>query len=396
LTFKGSLVVFGAFDRFNYGDLLYPILIKQLVRIRQKGLPVRVCSMTRSDLGELGGESTEPIRDVLRAAEPDTAVVVGGGEVLSQNWFGTLLASVSQEKAQTMLRVFRDFGAEAAENLACDVLSGGRRFPWLVEGGRPPGRCRVFFNSVGGWPLENASPVVQAQSASVLSQAEFVSVREGRTWEILKSISPSLSVRLAPDLASLTARLLPKPDLEKVFLAKSAPAFRKPYLCVHANTDFIEKNLDGLHRQISRAASKLDAGIVLVPFGRCRGWNDIDGLRVLRGELGRRAEVLGPDSTLSQVTAVLANAVAFAGTSLHGLVVSAAYGVPSVAWSTPDPKVGNYLRTWPLAGDKCVEVEGTVAAIEEGIVNRESRCEVQAEVERRTLENFDLLWGCAT
>ncbi|MEP7362266.1 MAG: polysaccharide pyruvyl transferase family protein [Acidobacteriota bacterium] len=385
------LVLFGAFDRFNYGDLLYPIVVKHLIGRRAGPIQIEVCSTTASNMSGLGADPTvqlsAPVLD--DAASHATTVLVAGGEVLSQNWFGTLLASLDSESAGELIRLQSTAGAAHAEQYAKNLLSDVRRFPWLIEPAYLPANWKVAYNSVGGWPLGMARATAQRDSARVLEQAAFLSVRDGRTWEILKTIWPSLPVRLAPDIISLVARVWPKKELDMPLgLPDLAPILSGRYICVQANAGYLLPNLQGFAQQISSLAAYLDAGIVLVPFGRCRGWNDIDGLVVLQERLGSRAVLLGADSSIRDVTAVAAGAALFVGTSLHGVVVSAAYGVPAVALATPDPKVQNYLRTWPVAGSVCVSVEELSDAARAAIREQDERMLVQVEMERMALENF--------
>ena len=160
------------------------------------------------------------------------------------------------------------------------------------------------------------------------------------------------------------------------------------YLCVQANTDYVRDNLELLAAELDQTASCLEAGLVLLPFGHCRGWTDEDGLRLLGDHLRTPSLLLSVSRGLRGLTAVLAGASLFAGTSLHGVIAASAYGVPAVPLRTADPKVGNYLATWPIAGASCTPLAALRSRAMEALRETGQQAAVQQEIETSVWENF--------
>lgn len=383
-------VLFGAFDRFNYGDLLYPWITRWMLGKAGVDCDVRVCAQLASDLGAVGGEPTVRLHDAIQDFTPTAPVtiLVAGGEVLSQGWFGTMLASVSEKEAGDLLRIRQHSDEAAAEQHCRATWSHGRRFPWLVGAKDVPG-ARIAYNSVGGWPLARAAAEDRRATTRILAEAHFLSVRDATSWEILLSLSPDLHPRLAPDAISLLARMWPRDTLRDRGLTPEELAhIGSRYLCVQANTDYVRDNLSLLAAELDQAASYLGAGLVLLPFGHCRGWNDEDGLRVLGDHLRTPSLLLRASRGLRGLTAVLAGASLFTGTSLHGVIAASAYGVPAVPLLTADPKVSNYLATWPIAGASCCPLAALRSRAVEALRQASQQAAVQAVIETSVWENF--------
>src|SRR5215204_5134149 len=75
----------GTFDVENYGDLLYPLVFRYLLKQRNPGLDLRVYSPLSGAAPYEAGFETHSIQSLFQQAGPCT-VVIGGGDILRTDW----------------------------------------------------------------------------------------------------------------------------------------------------------------------------------------------------------------------------------------------------------------------------------------------------------------------
>jgi hypothetical protein len=298
------LILFGAFDRHNFGDMLFAHIAKRLI-------PKRLIPDTRTVFAGLAA------RD-LRA--------YGGHEVVA-------LSSLPKEERVALLHVGGEILTCGAEEAA--VMLGTRR-EWLGTNSRTPyvlGRetfaraSSICFNAVGGAALDPSD----TDLLNTLRGADHISVRDRQTHALLKA--SGIDSRLTPDPASLIAE----------WFDARAPAAR-PYIAVQFSADY------GDDATLERIASQLDCidkHVVLFRAGAAPWHDDIDVYTRLLKHL-KRAEVTLFDSlNIWDINTLIANSEAYAGSSLHGRIVAMAYGVPRVNMLHPDTqKQRAYVETW--------------------------------------------------
>jgi hypothetical protein len=80
-----KLIIYGAYDRYNYGDNLMPVLFELFLEKYYSDVLLTheliFASISESDLSRFGVKRTQPINDCVKE-EGVSAVIVIGGEVL--------------------------------------------------------------------------------------------------------------------------------------------------------------------------------------------------------------------------------------------------------------------------------------------------------------------------
>ncbi len=110
---KRQVIFYGAFDRYNYGDNLMPILLKKYFEKYHQTLVEDIdfvfSSIKKSDLSIYKCIPTIPMYELLEAPENSTVIVVGG-EVLGAT-AGILFTHVQDNASlrQVVLLVKRGF-----------------------------------------------------------------------------------------------------------------------------------------------------------------------------------------------------------------------------------------------------------------------------------------------
>src|SRR5690554_4303582 len=82
-----KVIVYGAYDRHNYGDLLFAIILKRYLEADNR-YSVLVAATKSSNLSRYGALPTVPLKKALEAtrSQPNTLLIVAGGECLTAQW----------------------------------------------------------------------------------------------------------------------------------------------------------------------------------------------------------------------------------------------------------------------------------------------------------------------
>src|SRR5690606_3728704 len=81
MTDPANVIVYGAYDRHNYGDLLFAIILKRYLEADRR-FSVLVAATKKSNLSKYGALPTIPLKKALAATrpQPNTLLIVAGGE----------------------------------------------------------------------------------------------------------------------------------------------------------------------------------------------------------------------------------------------------------------------------------------------------------------------------
>src|SRR5690606_810698 len=93
-----KLLIIGAFDRYNYGDLLFPLIIEKQLDSYGKNFQYEYFGIVESDLSKEGGKPTlglDAFYEQLADPEQKASVIIAGGEALGVTW-NSLYASLNK------------------------------------------------------------------------------------------------------------------------------------------------------------------------------------------------------------------------------------------------------------------------------------------------------------
>lgn len=92
-----DLIIYGAFDRYNYGDNLMPLLFELYLNRSYSHLldeyHIKFAAINKSDLSRYGCLKTEKFTSVVKSANRGSVIVIIGGEVVGSTKESLLLHS---------------------------------------------------------------------------------------------------------------------------------------------------------------------------------------------------------------------------------------------------------------------------------------------------------------
>jgi hypothetical protein len=334
------VLLFGAIDRFNYGDLLLPVLLKaRLEALTGPETPeVRVFGCINSDLRTFGALPTKSIRDLYAALqEKPSYVLVVGGEVLSPKWS----AAYSNLEMPAHAWYDRTKSFRRINNQICKKILGGKgRRPFILETKHFPLLQGVLYNSVGG----KRNGRYKGSDRKNLQEALYVSCRDKAVYEVVKKDVPF--VQLAPDSAILMSLSFSMERLSELVSPGIKSLFTEKPVFFQVSYDTAkELGIQALAQKLSTLQASTGKMIVLCPIGKARGHDDPIALSALKEILKPDTFVLIQNPSLWDIMGLIAHASLYVGGSLHGIITAMSYDVPYL-FLRNRPKLISYVNTW--------------------------------------------------
>jgi len=347
------VILFGACDRHNLGDLLFPHIAKALLAPR----PVVVAGVAERDLTPWGGHRVTALAhlaarwDTLYPDAPADLIHVGG-ELLTCSLYEAAVMTLPPETARQAIARY-DQDERGRQAWAKAQLKLRQQVAYLAPKAlfRRPGR--FLHCALGGVYLPKLPQAMRAEVIERLRESDGLMVRDRITQAAL--VDAGIPAGLAPDPAELTATLFGERIAHHAKTGEAARVqarFAQGYLAVQFAAEFgDDATLEILAEQLDRIAADTGLGLVLFRAGAAPWHDDIGVYRRLVSFLQYRDIWLFESLKIWDLCALLARARLYIGSSLHGRIVAACHKVPGVnlappaATGLPD-KPAAYLATW--------------------------------------------------
>ncbi|MGQ9686534.1 MAG: polysaccharide pyruvyl transferase family protein [Thiobacillaceae bacterium] len=347
------VILFGACDRHNLGDLLFPHIVEALVSPR----PVIVAGVAERDLRAFGGHRVAALARLAAQWESDWGdrpahLVHVGGELLTCSLYEAAVMTLPPTEAPTAIARFDQ--EEAGRQAWAEALLGLRqRVAYLAAKAlfRRPGR--FVHLALGGVDLPRLPAAMQAEVIERLRESDALTVRDRFTQAALAEAG--LTAKLVPDPAELMAVLFGAriaAHAEASEPARVRERFPQGYVAVQFAAEFgDDATLLNLAAQLCRISTNTGLGLVLFRAGAAPWHDDLEVYRRLVGLMRGRNIWLIESLDIWDLCALLAQARLYLGSSLHGRIVASAFAVPGVnivSPCQPGPvgKQAAYLATW--------------------------------------------------
>ena len=370
-------VLFGAFDRHNFGDLLFPHLITALL----PGRGFELCGLAARDLTRFGGHRVSAL-----ATRRPGVLIHAGGELLTCSAWEAAVMLLEPDPAATAIARYAD-DPKAAAAWAARQLGTARSVPYVVGRDALAATGRLVFNAVGGveWAFLSASQRDEVKAA--LGQADWISVRDHVTQEALRA--EGVDAPLCPDPAVMVARCFGeviRAHQQQGPVKDMLDAFPQGYLACQFSADFADDaSLDALAQGLSGVVGETGLGIALFRAGAAPWHDDAALYASLQRRLRPGTSQLFPSLHLWDVCALIAASRGVACSSLHGRIVALAYGLPRVSLMPPQQgprpdKRAAFAETWePDAVPRSVTVDAIGPALTRALALRSGMLRENAE-----------------
>lgn len=332
---RPNILAIGAFERDNFGDYLFYLLLSRILA----GMRLGASGILFSDQRPMLGVLVMPYAHLLMQRKWDAVVVVGGE-----------IGAVSQEMALRMslppgeAKMFGDLQdqSETTRFLTClepwepAYLPDMTRYPLNAE-------TPFLINSAG---LSRLAEIPKEshfylESVKRLRGAQSIGVRERSSSNFLAQ--EGIESELQPDIVHAVRRFF-SADIEAL-----RTTINGRYVLVQISAQMIDQaGLQVIVAALRSVAEDLRVDIVFFAAGTANYHDDFSRYDELRNQLlaegySGNCRILRVRDPLYLVAAV-ANAKLWVGSSLHGRIVAIEYGVPRI--SLVNAKVAQYALLW--------------------------------------------------
>jgi hypothetical protein len=354
----------GTFDVENYGDLLYPIVLRHLLQRRDASLSVRQYSLLPGNAPQEAGFETFPIRDLFESRQPGPLkLVVGGGDILRTDWYlvarhygrNSRISSAGVRQSIGTAGLFgyflrkklsrQDAGSFFANRFRARWMNYPAAGPFLINAEDLPRGSTVSYVSCGA--PHDFTTAENDRVKRTFDRAQFVYLRDEQSAERLWRAGVRREIRFAPDLTITLSDQFNQADEARrgrEILSRLGVSVHRPVLCFQSKP-YPSFREDEIVRQLQRYMERTNSDIVLLPTGYCHG--DHEFLETLSKQSGGAFKYASVDSVFD-VIAIIAASDVFVGTSLHGNITASSFGIPHLFGPLPVAKIEGFLSVMNL------------------------------------------------
>jgi len=360
-------ILFGAFDRHNLGDILFPHIVARMLPDRR----LRFAGLAERDLRQYGGHQVEAISTLagLCHNHPVNVVHVGGELLTCDAWEAAVMLS-SAKHAKSVIDQ-RGASRWAPLEWADDRLGSPTRAPYVIPRARFAHIRGLAFNAVGGVDLDRCERGMGEEVIGTLRHASDVTVRDAITLKLLGA--EGIAARLLPDPVVMVAELFGEVIRSRTAIdpvSSIREACPSGYIAVQFSADFgDDRTLDEIAGQLDAAAALHGLGVVFFRAGIAPWHDDLEVFERTRERMKTPSVRILVSPNVWDICALIAGSSMYCGSSLHGRIVATAFALPRVnirhpARASSHSKQSAFAATWE---DTDMPGEVGVADIKQGI-----------------------------
>lgn len=352
--------IVGAFDRFNYGDILFPIIIEKLLRQANRNIDIKLYSTLGNDLSKYDGvisESAQKMESELNNLE-NTLIIFSGGEILGSTWTGIYSYLLNPLLSKILIGINKIFGYSLSDQICRKLLKTQSSLPWAISIDSlkklENHNIQVIYNAVGGSAINKLPAKYKNALDKNLSKASLVAVRDLVTKKNIESICPKeINISVIPDSAIVMSSLFSKEMLNTQLTSsearKNLDFFEGNYVCFQSAYQWAKYSIKDIANQLEIFCLENNSALLLLPIGIVPGHNDQITARKILKALDKSIKVVMPtENRVFDIMAYIASSKCYAGTSLHGVITAISYSVPRVGLTQKVPKLEHFQKTWDL------------------------------------------------
>lgn len=298
-------VLFGAYGRHNFGDMLLPYVITEIIQREQIDTDIHYCDLVDRDMTDYGGHHVESILNHMHSDTP-VNIIHTGGDILSCNLKCAAEFLQCSETEKDMLNVLDN------------------KHPYILNKNLFKKPSLFILNSVGGTNYTNVTNVLM----------DYYSTRDKHVT------STDARYKLAPDCAVMVKYLFDKVISNRNF------TLDYDYIAMQISAANIDrKTYEIISDQLVELYREHQLPVVMFTAGLAPGH---DSPRLIKRFIRRYARVpvyYIDVSNIWDICKLISNAKLTISTSLHVRIISSLYNIPRLSIN-PGIKHKSYIQEW--------------------------------------------------
>ena len=337
-----NIYVLAPNDRFNYGDLLFPYIIKHYFKDCCDEMVF--CSTTESDLSDFGGISTKSHTALYEANATDSNhLIVAGGDSLCIEW-PLIMSFIDRSFSRIDYLIRIGFLNKIVKKMLLrSKYNVKTKFPYTIGKNELTNFKGIYYNSLGGSYLMHHLELLDKKSTiDILDSADYLSVRDSSTLELLQE--HKVDSKLVADSAILMSDVFD----EDFLFSKISTKLPKPsskFIYFQINIANCVNNDKQYANMLSNIHKDTGLNIILCPIGTALGHSDQDALLKIKNHLGPDPSFrLIKKPSIWDIMWLIKHSCLYIGSSLHGNITAMSFGIPFAVYG-PN-KLKTYLDSW--------------------------------------------------
>lgn len=350
-----NVAIVAACDRYNYGDVLLPIIFEMFMKQNYKEVYDACCidyvAQIESNLEGVGGNKTKAIYNLDSKYD---YIIVAGGEMITTPYTASYIHLQQNLMIVNIFKMMTKVSWRVSDCISKALMHGKNVMPWIIY---PTSEKQgVVYISVGGVGFNYLNKKQVEGWRKCIQTSRNFSVRDETTYRLISEKIANEKCTLLPDMAIIMSQLFKKEDLSKKICTNKVKNIVdiKEYYVIQVNFKMGKNLLKMLAESINEIYKSSGKKCILLTIGRCAGHDDIIPLQELHNICVKDATILIAEGTIYEIMYVISQSRAFAGTSLHGIITAASFGVPHTVLSENNKKVLSFVKTWETTSVKLV------------------------------------------
>lgn len=316
-------ILYGAFGRHNFGDMLFPYILKSLLESNSINTDIEYCDIAEADMASHGGRNVKSITDFFDYESEINLIQVGGHTANDCDPLVNFAPNV-QEKYSCLFYQM---------NVATSYILSKKAF----------NKPNVFIaNAVGGFSVSGANK---------LKEYDFVSFRNKGSYD--KSLDFGLECQFSPDCVVLLKRFYGKTISERTSTSEDIKSLHnlhgKDYIAVQINERLLNAHSGKIIQDIKNVIKETKLPIVFFCAGIAPLHDSINLYKqTFQNSLPNDMIYFFEGTNVWDICNVISNAKFVIGTSLHVRIVSTVCNVPRITLyaNHADNKAKEFIEQW--------------------------------------------------
>lgn len=316
-------ILYGAFGRHNFGDMLFPYILKSLLESNSINTDIEYCDIAEADMTSHGGHNVKSITDFFDCESEINLIQVGGHTANDCN----PLTFFSQDVKKKYNSFFGQKDFKSSYILSKKIFN----------------KPNVFVaNAVGGF---------SASGANKLKEYDYVGFRNKGSYN--KSLDFGLDCQFTPDCVVLLKHFYDKTISERTSTSEDIKTLYnlhgKDYIAVQINEKLLNTHSSKIIQDIKNVINETKLPLVFFCAGNAPGHDSMNLYKQkFQNILPNNMVYFFEGTNIWDICNVISNAKFVIGTSLHVRIVSTVCNVPRITLysSHADNKAKAFIEEW--------------------------------------------------
>lgn len=342
-----QVILYGAFDRYNYGDNLMPIVFEEYTKKYHSNSDIEfiyaaISNSHKKKLEKYLCKNSLKIEDVIKRVNNNSTLIVVGGEVLTATNSILALHMQSSRVTHKILRSLSKVMRSYFSYISNIFYSTSWEYPFVIPKEIiEKYNLKVIYNTVGG-DIENSPHTSELYQRLRLSR--YVSVRDCRSLDSLSNLDNTV---MSPDSVFLISKIFNKENIIEYISPNLHNLESEDYIVIQFAPSKVGCKFDDVVKEIRNIYSIFGKKIKLLPIGYASGHDDYEYLNKIYHETKNITEIYY-SLNVYEIMYIIMNSHTFIGTSLHGVITAMSYGIPHFGINKKVRKLDSFLKTWSI------------------------------------------------